>query len=105
MMGRGGAPVTGRLLYVVLPTLLFLVACPSPLPDFSSPYDPDNPDSPFSARPASTTISSSDAGDGVAVRVSWDPIPEAELYHLQIASGSDFGADELVVESDQLSQP
>jgi hypothetical protein len=92
--------VLGRAVCVSVLLLLFS-ACMEPVGPFDNPYDPENPDSPFSydLSAVSGTGDVQAAAESGAVRFEWSAVDHATMYHLQVARDgrfSDFVHDDEV---------
>ena len=95
----------GRVIASAGALVVLLAGCPSPLPELNNPYDPESAASPLGNTPASTNadISVDDQSGLVTVDASWDAIPEAERYHVQIADRESFDEAFIRFEDDQLT--
>ncbi len=95
----------GRVIASTGALVVLLAGCPSPLPELNNPYDPESEDSPLGTTPATKDagISPDDQSGLVTVDASWDAIPEAERYHVQIADRESFDEAFIRFEDDQLT--
>jgi hypothetical protein len=72
--------------------LLVVSSCVEPVGPFDNPYDPENPDSPFSydLSAVSGTGEVQAAAESGAVTLRWSAVDHATMYHLQVARDGRF---------------